>query len=483
MKSEQKSNPQQAAKPNQEADPNPQQTNPTETSAYPSVSDVFTTYVYREETGASGVIRGGRVIEARSTIKVPFGGQSIGEDRDEVRDLYIRNGLISEPFEGPYDYDVDARGMLVLPGFVDLHAHLRDPGQEYKEDIYTGAISAAAGGFTSVACMPNTSPVIDNKAIVKYIMEKAATAAVHVYPIGSVTKGQKGVELSEMGQMKEAGIVAVSDDGTAVSTADRMMKGMQYASDFGLVVIDHCEEDSLKGGSMNEGEISTRMGEHGIPSVAEDIIVARDILLADYLNLPVHIAHVSTARSVDLIRQAKARGIQVTAETCPHYFVLTEEACLSFSGLTRVNPPLRTEADRLAIIEGLVDGTLDVLATDHAPHHKDEKEIEFSLAKNGLIGFETAFSLAWLHLVQAGHLTATELVRILSANPASFLKIPAGTLAKAAVADFTIIDPQAKFKYDRRKAISKSKNSPFDGFEMQGRVIKTFVSGREVFSR
>ncbi len=435
----------------------------------------------RSQERPSGVIRGGRIVEARSTIRVPFGGKAIGRDSDEVRDVYFRNGAICEPFDGPYDYEINARGRLVLPGFVDLHAHLRDPGQEYKEDIISGAESAAAGGFTSICCMPNTDPVVDNKAVVKYITEKATDAAVNIYPIGAVTKGQKGVELAEIGQMKEAGIVAVSDDGTAVSTADRMLKGMQYASDFGLVVIDHCEEDSFKGGTMNEGPASTRMGEHGIPSVGEDIIVARDILLADYLKLPVHIAHVSTARSVELIRLAKARGIHVTAETCPHYFTLTDVACLGFDGLTRVNPPLRSEHDRLAILNGLMDGTIDVLATDHAPHHKDEKEIEFSLAKNGMIGFETAFGLAWKYLVEASLLSAIDLVRILSANPAAFLKIPGGTLAQTAPADFVIIDPLAKFKYDRKKAVSKSKNSPFDGFELQGKVLMTFRSGKLVF--
>lgn len=429
----------------------------------------------------TGVIRGGRVIEARSNVRVPFGGASVGEDKDEVRDIYIRDGIIVEPFDGPFDYEIDASDLIVMPGFVDLHCHLRDPGQEYKEDIFSGSLSAVAGGFTSIACMPNTEPVVDNKAVVSYITEKARRAAAHVYPIGAATKGQGGVELAEIGQMKEAGIVAVSDDGTAVATADRMMKSMQYASDFGLVVIDHCEDDSLKNGTMNEGEISTRMGEHGIPSAAEDIIVSRDILLADYLDLPVHIAHVSTARSVDLIRQAKARGIQVTAETCPHYFVLTDEACLGFSGLYRVNPPLRREEDRLAILEGLRDGTLDALATDHAPHHKDEKEIEFALAKNGMIGFETAFALAWTHLVEPGHLSAIDLVRVLSANPAAFLRIPAGSLSVGMPADLTLADPDSEFPYDRSRAVSRSKNSPYDGWPMQGKIVRTFTAGRQVF--
>lgn len=433
--------------------------------------------------GTRGVIRGGRVIEAKSRLHVPFApeGESRGEDRDEVRDLYISDGKIAEPFEGPYDFEIDASGLLVMPGFVDLHVHLRDPGQEYKEDIYSGAKSAAAGGFTAVACMPNTRPVVDNKAVAAYIVDKARTADCHVFPIGAVTKGQKGQELAEMGQMKEAGIVAVSDDGAPVSTADRMMKGMQYASDFGLVVIDHCEEPSMIGGTMNEGENSTRMGEHGIPSVAEDIIVARDILLADYLNLPVHIAHVSTRRAVALIRDAKARGVKVTAETCPHYFTLTDDACLSYSGLFRVNPPLRLEEDRLAIIEGLKDGTLDCLATDHAPHHKDEKEIEFSLAKNGMIGFETAFSLAWTMLVDKGLLTPVELVRVLSANPAAFLKISGGTLMPGAPADLTLADPEAEYKYDRFKAVSKSKNSPYHGFDMKGKIVLTLLEGRKVY--
>lgn len=434
------------------------------------------------EAWSSGVIRGARVIEAASRIRVPFGGdETIGRDRDEVRDLYIKDGKISEAFDGPYDFEIDGKGLIVMPGFVDLHCHLRDPGQEYKEDILSGAKSAAAGGFTAVCCMPNTKPVIDNKAVAAYVVDKARKAACRVFPIGAVTKEQKGSELAEIGQMKEAGIVAVSDDGGPVATADRMMKGMQYASDFGLTVIDHCEDMSLAGGTMNEGEISTRMGEVGIPSVAEDIIAARDILLADYLDLPVHIAHVSTKRTIDMIRRAKARGVKVTAETCPHYFSLTDQACLGFDGLFRVNPPLRREEDRLAVIEALKDGTLDCLATDHAPHHKDEKEIEFSLAKNGMIGFETAFSLAWTKLVVPGLLTPAELVRVLSANPAAFLKKGGGTLMTGAAADLTLIDPEAKYIYDRSKAVSRSKNSPFDGFEMQGKVMLTLLEGRMVY--
>lgn len=434
--------------------------------------------------GSCGVIRGARVIEAQSNLRVPFAADKdvhVGEDRDEVRDIYIKDGRIAEAFEGPYDFEIDAEGLIAMPGFIDLHCHLRDPGQEYKEDIYSGARSAAAGGFTAVCCMPNTIPVNDNKAVTGYIKAKARSADCKVYPIGAVTKEQGGKELAEMGQMKEAGIVAVSDDGGPVFTADRMMKGMQYASDFDLVVIDHCEEPSLMGGAMNEGVTSTLMGEYAIPSVAEDIIVARDILIADYLDLPVHIAHVSTKRSVEIIREAKAKGIKVTAETCPHYFCLTEEACLSFNGLFRVNPPLRQEEDRLAIIEGLRDGTLDCLATDHAPHHKDEKEIEFSLAKNGYIGFETAFSLAWTWLVEPGLLSPHDLVRIMSANPAAFLREPGGSLEAGQPADVVLADPEAEFVYDRSKAVSKSKNSPYDGFKMKGKVVLTLLEGRKVF--
>lgn len=432
--------------------------------------------------GSCGVIRGARVIEAESSLRIPFAdGGSIGRDADEVRDIYIKDGLIAEAFEGPYDFSIEADGLILMPGFIDLHCHLRDPGQEYKEDIFSGARAAAAGGFTAVCCMPNTRPVCDNKAVAAYIAAKGKEADCKVYPVGSVTKNEEGAELSEMGQMKEAGIIGVSDDGGPVVTADRMMKGMQYASDFELVVMDHCEEPSFIGGTMNEGETSTRMGEHGIPSIAEDIIVARDILIADYLDLPVHLCHISSKRSVELIREAKQKGIKLTAETCPHYFTLTEEACLGFDGLFRVNPPLRREEDRLAIIEGLRDGTLDCLATDHAPHHKDEKEIEFSLAKNGMIGFETAFALAWTKLVDPGLLTPVELVRILSANPAAFLKKPGGTLAVGQPADLTLADPEAEYTYDRSQAVSKSKNSPFDGFAMKGKIMLTLLDGRKVF--
>ncbi len=434
------------------------------------------------EKGSCGVIRGARAVEAKSSVRVPFAeGECRGEERDEVRDVYIKNGKIAEPFDGPYDFTIDGEGLVLMPGLVDIHCHLRDPGQEYKEDILSGARSAAAGGFTSVCCMPNTIPVVDNKAVAAYIKEKGKKSACKVYPIGAVTKGQGGEELAEMGQMKDAGIVAVCDDGGPVATADRMYKGMQYASDFGLVVIDHCEDPSLMDGTMNEGEISTRMGEAGIPSVAEDIIVARDILLADYLDLPVHIAHVSTKRSVSLIREAKAKGIKVTAETCPHYFSLTDKDCLSYSGLFRVNPPLRQEEDRLAIIEGLKDGTLDCLATDHAPHHKDEKEIEFSLAKNGMIGFETAFALAYTYLAEPGIISLTELVRMLSANPAAFMRIPGGSLEIGEPADLFLADVSESNRYDRSKAVSRSKNSPYDGYTLKGKVLLTLSDGRKVY--
>ena len=332
-----------------------------------------------------------------------LGGTVLDPSRslNEVRDLYIANGKLSDRPVQPIDREIDATGLLVLPGLIDMHCHLRDPGQEYKEDIATGTASAAAGGFTSIACMANTQPVCDNAAVAGYIRAKAErVGAVHVFPIGAVTKNLEGQELAEIGMMAREGIVAISDDGHPVASAEIMKKGMMYASDYGLTVISHCEDPTMKDGAMNEGMLSTKLGLRGIPTAAEEIQVAREITLASYLKLPVHIAHVSSAGSVQLVREAKARGVPVTCETCPHYFTLTEDACSDYNTLAKVNPPLRSEADRQAIIQGLADGTIDAIATDHAPHHEDEKMVEFAQAANGFIGFETALPLALEILVQ-----------------------------------------------------------------------------------
>ncbi len=374
---------------------------------------------------------------------------------------------------------IDASGFHIFPGLVDAHCHLRDPGQEYKEDIVSGTRSAAAGGFTDIACMPNTLPVVDNKAIVRYIVEKAAReGVVHVHPIGSVTKGLSGTELSEMGMMKAAGIVAVSDDGKPVEKASVMMKAMVYAHSFGLRVISHCEDaDLAEGGSMNEGAVSTRLGLCGIPTAAEDLMVSREIILSEYTGIPVHIAHVSTATAVQMIRDAKKRGVPVTAETCPHYFTLTEEACLDYNTDAKMNPPLRTQKDLKAVITGLQDGTLDMIVTDHAPHHIDEKNVEFDKANNGILGFETALSLTYTFLVKPGVLTLSDVADKMAKAPAAMLGLTKKEVAVGSAADLTIFDTNATWTVDKEQMASKSRNTPFHGWTLQGMVRYTLVNG------
>ncbi|NTV88909.1 MAG: dihydroorotase [Clostridiales bacterium] len=406
--------------------------------------------------------------------------------RDGKFDILIENGIIEDIGNDYNDISncdmIDAAGKYVLPGLVDAHCHLRDPGQEYKEDIESGTKSAAKGGFTSIACMPNTEPVIDNEAVVKYILGKAAAEGyVNVYPIGAISKGQKGEELAEIGDLKFAGAVAISDDGKPVKSSSLMKKALQYASMFDMTVISHCEDKDLADeGVMNEGYQSTIMGLRGIPAAAEEIIVARDILLAEYVKAPVHIAHVSTALSVDIVRNAKKRGVRVTCETCPHYFTLTEEACSDYNTMAKVNPPLRTKADVEAIIEGLRDGTIDIIATDHAPHHKDEKNVEFTLASNGISGFETAVPLAITYLVKTGVLTLSQLAEKMCVNPSEILCINKGSLEKGRPADLTIIDINEKSKVDVSGFLSKGKNSPYDGWELYGSVYYTIVEGNIV---
>lgn len=377
---------------------------------------------------------------------------------------------------------IDAGGRYVIPGLVDTHCHLRNPGLEYKEDIKSGTRSAAKGGFTSIACMPNTNPVIDNQTVVSYVIEKAKReGVVNVYPIGAVSKGQKGEELSEIGELKASGAVAVSDDGKPVKSSSLMKKAMQYAAMFNIPVISHCEDlDLAEDGVMNEGYQSTIMGLRGIPSAAEEVMVARDLVLAEYTKAPVHIAHVSTRLSVDLIRSAKKRGVKVTAETCPHYFSITEEACQQFNTLAKVNPPLRTKADVEAIIEGLKDGTIDIIATDHAPHHADEKNVEFNVAANGMVGFETALPLSVTCLVKPGHLSMEQLVEKMCTNPAKLLALSKGVLEIDAIADITIVDINEEYTVDISKFESRSKNSPFDGFRLSGTVYCTIVNGKVV---
>ncbi len=402
-------------------------------------------------------------------------------------DILIEDGKIAsigESLSATGATIVDAAGKHVFPGFVDMHAHLREPGFEFKETIASGTRAAAAGGFTAVACMPNTKPVTDNEAVVKFILDKArAEGAVRVLPIAAITKGSLGKELTEMGMLREAGAVAFSDDGKPVDNPRTMELALRYAKNFGALLISHCEDKALaEGGAMNEGPVATRLGLPGIPATAESLMVAREILLAEELHTRVHIAHVSAAASVELIRQAKARGVAVSAETCPHYFAATDELVEGYSTATKVNPPLRSEADRLAIIQGLRDGTIDAIATDHAPHHIDDKDVEYNLAAFGISGFETAFALAYTYLVQPGLLALEEVVRRMSAVPAALLGVPCGTLAEGAPADLCVADLNEEWTVDAKKFVSKGRNTPFDGWKLTGRITDTVAAGKLVYN-
>ncbi len=403
---------------------------------------------------------------------------------DEKLDILISDGKIAKIGKsGSISSDdaqiVDAAGKLVVPGLIDMHVHLREPGFEYKETIATGTAAAKAGGFTSVCCMPNTDPVNDNRSVTEFILSQAAQESfARVFPIGAITKGSKGEELSEMGELRGAGCVAVSDDGRPVMNAAIMRRAMEYARVFDLLVISHCEDSSLSAkGVMNEGFVSTELGLGGIPRSAEDVMTARDISLAELTGGRVHIAHVSTVGSVDLLRAAKARGVKVTAETCPHYFTLTDEAVRGYNTMAKMNPPLRTAGDVAAIKAGLKDGTIDVIATDHAPHGMDEKSGEFDYAPFGIVGLETALGLS-LQLVKEKVLTLQEVICKLSINPASVLKIGKGTLHAGADADITIIDPDLQWTVDSSLFKSRSKNTPFNGLKLTGRAVQTIVGGR-----
>ncbi|MCM8899674.1 dihydroorotase [Caldicoprobacter algeriensis] len=400
-------------------------------------------------------------------------------------DILIDKGKvinIGKDIENTADEVIDAAGKWVLPGLVDAHCHLREPGFEYKEDIGSGTRSAAAGGFTSVACMANTNPVVDSAAMVNYIKSIAmAKGVVKVYPIAAVTKGQKGEELTEMGELKEAGAVALSDDGRPIMNSHLMRLALQYAKGLDMLIISHCEDLSLVGdGVMNEGYMSTVLGLKGITRAAEEVMVARDIILAETLDAPIHIAHVSTRGSVELIRQAKRRGVRVTCETAPHYFSATDAWVDGYDANAKVNPPLRTDDDVEAIKQGLKDGTIDIIATDHAPHHRDDKEVEYGLAANGISGFETAFSLAYTNLVETGILSMVELVQKMSKGPADILNIDAGTIGVGKPADIIVVDLDREYTVDVSKFYSKGKNSPFHGHTLKGKVIHTIVDGRIV---
>jgi dihydroorotase len=415
-------------------------------------------------------IMGGRVIDPASGT-------------DEILDIYIEDGKIAGVGKGisaPKDAEViDASGKLVTPGLIDIHTHLREPGFEYKEDIASGTRAAAAGGFTTICCMPNTSPVNDSRAVTEFILRRADEAGnCRVIPIGAITKKSAGEELSEMGDMAEAGAKAFSDDGKPVAGAEMMRHALEYAKTLGVTIISHCEEPTLSnGGVMNEGAVSTRLGLKGIPNAAEDIMVARDIELARLTGGRLHLAHISTEGSVELIRRAKANGVNVTAETCPHYFTLTDESLLEYNTNFKVNPPLRTGRDRDAIIAGLADGTIDVIATDHAPHAASEKEVEFDLAPFGISGLETVLALS-LRLAETGRLSLIQIIGKLTINPAKALGLEIPVLKTGADADITIIDTDAVRTVDARKLYSKGRNTAYAGMELKGWPVATIFRGK-----
>lgn len=410
------------------------------------------------------------------------GGTVVLSDRCEACDVLIEGKMIAKiaPDIVADGADViDAAGLHVFPGLIDMHVHLREPGFEYKEDIASGSAAAVRGGFTQICCMPNTQPVCDNAAVVGYIAARGKEVGLcKVHPVGSITVGEQGEQLAEMGKMKEAGAVAVSDDGRPVSDARMMRLAIEYASDFGLVCLSHCEDKSLvDGGVVNEGYNSTLAGLKGIPRAAEEIMLAREIILAETLHKRVHICHVSTKGGVQLLREAKARGVAVTAETCPHYFSLTDDLIMSYDANTKVNPPLREAEDVRAIKEGLQDGSLDCIVTDHAPHHRDEKQVEYNLAAFGISGIETSFSLSYTNLVLGGVLTLPQLAQKMSATPARILGLEGGSLAEGEVADIMLADLSESYIIDSRDFVSKGKNTPFNGQTVSGRVRYTIVDG------
>ncbi len=422
------------------------------------------------------LLRGGRIVDPSQRM------DAIGDvfvTGEKIESLGSRVDLGSRD-----DVDViDCTGLIVAPGFIDVHCHLREPGREDVETIATGARAAAAGGFTAVCAMPNTDPVTDNQAAVGFIIRQAARAgASRVYPIGAISLGQRGEALAEFGEMVSAGAVAVSDDGKPVASAHMMRTALEYARTFGIPVADHCEEPTLAaGGAMNEGIVSARLGLKGVPNEAEEIMAIRDILLARRTGGHVHLCHMSTRGSVELIRWGKERGVNVTAEVCPHHLSLTEDAVDGYNTNAKMNPPLRCTADVDALQQGVRDGTIDVIATDHAPHHYDEKEREFADAPTGIVGLETAFAVTITWLVASGIIDLATLVEKMSCAPARIFRLAGGTLRRGNIADVTIFDPQAEWTVDPARFRSKGRNTPYAGRRLKGRVHLTVVDGRVIY--
>ncbi|MBQ8309355.1 MAG: dihydroorotase [Clostridia bacterium] len=410
-------------------------------------------------------------------------GNLVLESEVVKKDILVQNGKIVKiadniPANG--EKELDATGKHIFPGLIDMHVHLRDPGLEYKEDIESGTKAAVKGGFTQVCCMPNTDPIADNKVVISYIKNRAKeVGACKVHPIGAITKGEKGEQLAQIGEMKAAGVVAISDDGVSVKNSRLMRLAMEYASGLNVKCLCHCEDkDLVDGGVVNEGLSSTIAGLKGIPRAAEDIMIARDIALAESLDVPVHICHVSTHSGVRLIRDAKKAGVKVTAETCPHYYAVTDEVITGFDTNTKVNPPIREEVDKQAILEGLKDGTLDCIVTDHAPHHINDKNVEYNQAAFGISGIETSFGFAITYLYKAGVLTLPQIAEKMSAAPARILGLEGGKIEEGGVADLTIADLDEKWTIDPKKFVSKGKNNPFGGYELYGVVKYTIVDGQ-----
>ena len=421
------------------------------------------------------LLKNGRVID-------PVNG------RDGVFDVEVRDGVIARvgrdlaAADGTTVLEVPA-GCVVTPGLIDMHVHLREPGQEHKETVASGVAAAVAGGFTAVACMPNTSPVNDSAAVTRYIRDKAEAAGLaRVYPIGAVSVGSKGEQLAEIGELKAAGCVAISDDGHPIRTALLMRRALEYAGMLDVLVIDHCEDPTLKGeGVVHEGVVASELGLRGIPGQAEELWIERDVTLAGLTRTPVHIAHLSTAGSLRAVRAGKARGIAVTCEVTPHHFVMTDEALRGYDTNTKMNPPLRPQSDVDALIEGLADGSVDAIATDHAPHHADEKALSYDQAPFGITGLETAVSLTFDRLVHAGHITLARMIELLSVNPARILKVPGGTLSEGGPADISILAPELAVTVRAGQQRSLSKNMPFEGWTLRGGVAATIVEGRLVY--